>query len=860
MALQPVRLADYRPYPYVIDTIALDIALDADETIVRATLSVRRRGAAAEPLVLDGKNLQLRQLRLNGAELPADGFVATPDRLEIMAPPAEFTLETEVAIHPARNQSGKGLFWHTNRLITHCEAEGFRRITYFPDRPDVLATYTVRLEADRQAFPLLLSNGIPMESGEAGQRHWTLWRDPFPKPSYIFAVMAGRFETLRDHFTTAEGQEVSLAIHAEPGEAARCAFAMDSLKAAFRWDERVFGLSCDLPVYNVVALPAYAGAQENKGLNLFGADGIIADPAITTDEDFALIRRIIGHEYFHNWTGNRVTCRDWFQLSLKEGLTRLRDQLFMEDELEPGTYRIEQVKTLRRNQFPEDDGPAAHPVQPAEFVEIENFYTATIYEKGAELLRMLRTLVGAERFVAAIRAYLVRFDGQAVTIDDLFDTIEREADVDLAQFRRWLHQPGRPTVTVAREYDPERREARFTFSQRLPVNGEPGQPLHIPIAFALFDPQGGHFGKPLLIELRDWSQTLVIADLPRAPVPSILRQFSAPVSLEADLSDEELMHLAVADDDAFVAWNSAQQLFTRGVRELALEQPAAMDALVPPAMVEIARRLLADARRAPGLTALRLSLPDEPALSEGLDRIPLDSHMAARNAIRRAIGRALADPIHSLYEQLSAIDPLDLSAPAMSGRNLRSVLLDFRLAAGDEKGVSACLAQIEEGPSFTEAFEALCLLGHCDRPERQAAFEAFHHRYRDQPLVVDKWFKAYALSRATGVIDEIIALEGHSAFDISNTSRAVAYYGSLFRQNRVAFHDASGKGYRFLADRLLMMDQMGRGHPAFFMAQIDQWRRHDEPRQTLMREQLQRIAGTSGISRSLDEVVNRSLG
>ena len=489
MAGAVVRLADYRPFPYLVSHVQLDIALDADETRVRAKLQIAARSAGDRPpLVLDGKDLELRGLRINGQDLADTAYRAEPDRLIIHAPPTHFTLETEVVIRPSRNASRKGLFWHEGFLATQCEAEGFRRITFFPDRPDVLSIYEVRLEAERETFPVLLSNGEAGQHGSDGSRHWVVWRDPYPKPSYIFAIIAGRFDALRHSFVTASGRAVDVAILAAPGEAGRCRFALSSLHAAFAWDEQVFGLEYDLATYNIVALPGYAGAQENKGLNLFGADGIIADPAITTDEEAMLIKRIIGHEYFHNWTGNRVTCRDWFQLSLKEGLTRLRDQLFMEDALEPGTFRIEQVKALRRNQFPEDDGPAAHPVQPVAYVEIENFYTTTIYDKGAEVLRMARTIIGEQAFVAAIKAYLAQYDGQAVTIEDLLATIEQVSGQDLRQFRQWLRQAGRPTVSVETGFDATKGEARFTFTQHLPDQPGPGGPLHIPVQLALFDP------------------------------------------------------------------------------------------------------------------------------------------------------------------------------------------------------------------------------------------------------------------------------------------------------------------------------------------------------------------------------------
>ena len=856
------RLADYRPYPFAVPKISLDVALDPERTVVRAMLDIEAKGDgdAVPDMVLDGTQLDLKSVRIDGRELASDEYTAAPDRLVIHHPPRRFQLETEVVINPSRNPAKKGLFWHSGVLATQCEAEGFRAITYFPDRPDVLTVYTVRLEAEREQFPTLLSNGEQCGAGSDGSRHWAVWKDPYAKPSYIFAMMAGRFDALRERIVIASGREVAVAIHAEPGEAKRCQFAMESLKAAFAWDERVFGLEYDLPVYNVVALPAYAGAQENKGLNLFGADGIIADPAITTDEEFSLIKRIIGHEYFHNWTGNRVTCRDWFQLSLKEGLTRLRDQLFMEDELEAGTFQIEQVKALRRNQFPEDDGPAAHPVQPTEFVEIENFYTTTIYEKGAEVLRMLRTMIGPEAFASAIRVYLAQFDGQAVTIEDLFDTIAAETGLDLTQFRKWLRQAGRPTVVADWNYDASQRKATLTLAQRAPDKPGPGGPMHIPVRIALIGEDGAMLGAPQLIHLTDWTQILEFCGLEVRPVPSILRQCSAPVTLECELPDDDLVLLALHDDDAFVAWNSAQQLFVRTVRALADHPLEAMARHVPPSIVTLAATLISDKSEvAPGLVAQMLSIPDEPALSEGLDRVRLDGHIAARQTIKRAIAVALKAEMTALYRELSTIDPADLSPRAISRRSLRSVLLDLLLASEEEEAAQLCLAQVRHGPSMTEKFEALCLISHVDHPERKAAFEAFYAAYQDQPLVVDKWFKAYALSRAPGVIDEIIALEGHPAFDIQNTARAAAYYGSLFRQNRVTFHDPTGRGYQFLADRLLMMDQMGRGRPAYFMPQLDQWRRYDEPRRSLMRSELRRVADTPGISPKLKEVVSRSL-
>jgi len=856
-----VRLADYRPFDFEIGEIKLDLDLDARCTKVKAKIHFKRRPDTdlSAPLILDGDNLQLLDVRLDGRSLAPSEYVATETKLSILTQSTDFVLETEVNIDPSMNVKKMGLFANVGKLVTHCEPDGFRAITYFPDRPDMLATYEVTLHADRGLYPVLLSNGDCIAKGQEGDRHWATWRDPHRKPSYIFAAMAGDFGVLHDQFLTSDGRSVSLAIFAEHGQQSQCQFAMASLKKALAWERDVFGLDYDLSVYNIVALAEYAGAQENKGLNLFGADGIIADPQITTDEEFMLIQRIIGHEAFHNWTGNRVTCRDWFQLSLKEGLTRLRDQLFMEDMLGSGSFRIDQVKALRRNQFPEDDGPASHPIQPIEYVQVKNFYTNTIYDKGAEVIRMLRVLVGEESFSRSIKFYLDRYDGQAVTVEDLVLAFEQFNGIDLSQFRLWVTRAGRPTVTASSAYEAKSGHFGLTLSQSMASRSRDEDPMSIPIGFSLIGPDGEHLVKPQVLILSQEQQTFSFEALPTRPTPSLLRGFSAPVTLVTDLSDDDLAHLVAHDDDPFVAWDSAQTLLISKIRNLAADWRSGRPLVMPPVLDETFSRIISDTTLSASLRSRLLGVPDEPVLSEGLAQIDLDAHMAARAFVRDQIGKNHREGLLRLYQQNSQIDPTDRTVEAMGQRMMKSTCLDLLTAGQDAQAIDLCLAQLQLAPSMTEQFDALTILSDLDTPLRRPAMERFLERYRDQSLVVDKWFKAMALSRAPGVINDILDLEAHPLFDINNTARVLNYFGSFFRQNRVTFHDVSGKGYRFLAHRLLMMDKRGGGRFGYFMPQIDQWRRYDQHRQDLMRQTLEQVASTDGISVALREAVSRLL-
>ena len=871
-----VRLSDYEAPRFHIDSVELEFDLDPRRTVVRNRMRVHRAdGVTADvPLRLDGANLSLLRLAINGEPLTGNRYIVDGEGLTIADVPDSFWLDIETTIEPGQNKTRTGLFELGGKLVTQCEAEGFRKLTYFPDRPDVLSIYTVTLRADPATLPVLLSNGNLVGRGiGADGRHWATWHDPHPKPCYIFAVAAGDFGCLREHYVTRSGRSVELGVYADHDQIDRCRFAMDAARRALRWDEETYGLEYDLDTYSIVAVSGWSGAMENKGLNLFGASGVVADPQISTDDDHITIERIIGHEAFHNWTGNRVTCRDWFQLCLKEGLTRFRDQQFIEDKLASGVWRIESVKALRRNQFPEDDGPAAHPVKPDGYAEIDNFYTNTVYDKGAEVVRMIRALLGAEAFRKGFDLYISRHDGQAVTTEAFVRAMEDASGRDLGQFRLWHTQAGRPLVTVRGSYDAKTRRYVLTLAQSCrPTAGDPVKaPFHIPIALGLLS----KIGEPLIfcseslgmaepvttavIELTHAEQTFVLDGVDSEPIPSLLRAFSAPVSLQSDASDTDLAVLMAADPDPFARWDAAQTLAVKVVRALAADRAAGRPMAAPAAFLEATGSILDDHASDDLLRSLILTLPDEPVLSDGLASIDLDGHVAARNFLRREIAMRFKD---KLLERYQALVETGSYAPDIAGigrRRLKNTILDLLTALDSSDIAQLCLRQLTTAGNMTDMFEALCLLCHLDFDERQQAIDWFFIRWKDRSTVVDKWFNAQSLSRVAGAVDRIIALEQHPAFDQANFSQGLQFYGGFFRQNRVAFHDPSGKGYEFLADRLLTIDRLGRSGSHYIMPQINQWRRYDPARQALMRGALQRVASTPGISKGLRENISKAL-
>ncbi|MGD9615664.1 MAG: aminopeptidase N [Alphaproteobacteria bacterium] len=876
----PTRLSDYRPPDFLAETVDLEFDLDPADTRVISTLRLRRNPEAATPqaaLRLDGDELDLVALALDGRPLAPGDYRLEPDgALVVPDVPDEFALEVRTRIVPERNTALSGLYISGGNFCTQCEPEGFRRITYFLDRPDVMARYTVTMRADKARFPVLLSNGNPAGSGELPDGgHWARWVDPHPKPSYLFALVAGDLISVADGFTTASGRDVRLAIWVRRGDEDKCAHAMASLKKSMRWDEEVFGLEYDLEMFNIVAVSDFnMGAMENKGLNVFNTRYVLAKPETATDTDYQNIETVIAHEYFHNWTGNRVTCRDWFQLSLKEGLTVFRDQLFSADQGSPAVCRIGNIRTLRAAQFPEDAGPLAHPVQPDTYMRIDNFYTATVYNKGAELIRMIHTLLGPEGFRRGMDAYIVGNDNRAATIGDFLTAMQQGGGVDLGDFPLWYRQAGTPEVTVEGRYDPDTRSYELAVEQRVPPT--PGQPekrpMPIPIAIGLLGPNGDELPTRLdgESEARTGTRVLVaaqqrqvfrFADVPAPPVPSLLRNFSAPVKLRGVPLDR-LKFLAVHDTDPVARWDAGQQIASRMLLDrVAAIQKTGADTGPPldPDLVAAMRQTLADAPRDPAFAAEALALPSEMSLADEMPVIDVEAIHRARESARAELAAALAAPLREAYERFADRGPYRIDGEAIGRRALRNVCLSY-LAAGDRRE-SARLAktQFDAGANMTDVLAALSVLTDIDCPEREEALDAFYKRWADDPLVIDKWFALQARSSLPGTIERVRGLTAHPAFTRANPNRVRALVGTFSHANPLHFHALSGDGYAFLAEEVLALDKTNPTTAARLVQPLGQWRRHDAARQGLMRAALDRILATPGLSPNTYEMVAKSL-
>ncbi|MGO9673842.1 MAG: aminopeptidase N [Methylocella sp.] len=876
---EPVRLKDYRPPDYLIDKVDLDVKLDPAATRVAARLHIRPNpeGQPDAALVLDGDGLLAKGIKLDGAPLdPASCFV-NPDRLTIArAPQTPFTLEIETEIDPSANSRLMGLYRSGAAYCTQCEPEGFRRITYFLDRPDVLSVYTVRIEALRAEAPLLLSNGNRIEAGDLENgRHYAIWRDPFPKPCYLFALVGGDLGSVHDEFITRSGRKVALGIHVEHGKEPQAAYAMDALKRSMAWDETAFGREYDLDVFNIVAVSDFnMGAMENKGLNIFNDKYVLASPSTATDADYAHIEAVIAHEYFHNWTGNRITCRDWFQLCLKEGLTVFRDHEFSGDMRSRAVQRIANVRALRAAQFPEDAGPLAHNVRPETYHEINNFYTATIYEKGAEIIRMLKVLIGDAAFAKGMELYFDRYDGTAATVEDFISCFAEAAGRDLGAFSRWYHQAGTPLLKAAATYDAAAQTLTLELAQS--CKPTPGQvekePFIIPVALGLVGPDGD---LPLkadagsaseaeisrgVFELATHNRKITFLGVPSRPVPSLLRGFSAPVRLDFAASEPDLITLISRDSDSFNRWQAAQTYASR----LLLRSVASIRTGGQPAhdqgFVDALATVLDDGAD-PAFTAQMIALPSEADIARDVgDNVDPDAIHTARDALRRAIGRGLSPALLDAYARHAPSGSYSPDAAAAGRRALRNAALDLYCAGDPVDGGRLAALQFEAADTMTDEIAALGALAQTPGAAREDALQTFYGRHASEALVIDKWFALQAMIPACDTLDRIKRLMRHPAFSLGNPNRVRALIGSFATGNQTRFNAPDGGGYDFVAGIVLDLDAKNPQVAARLLAAFKSWRSLEPNRRKLAEAALRSIASRSGLSADVQDIADRSLG
>lgn len=851
-----IRREEYREPDWLVPDVRLAFALDPAKTRVSARLSVTRNGAHGRPIRLNGDGLTPISVRVDGN--PAKGWRMDGADLVIdLAGPAH-VIETEVEIAPAANSQLMGLYASGGMLCTQCEPEGFRRITFFPDRPDVLSRYSVRMEADKARFPVLLSNGDLVGSGDLGEgRHFAEWTDPFLKPTYLFALVAADLAANVDSFTTMGGRPVKLAIWVAPADLPKTGHAMAALKASMAWDEHVYGREYDLGEFNIVAVADFNfGAMENKSLNIFNSRYILADPDTATDADFDAVAGVVAHEYFHNWSGNRVTCRDWFQLSLKEGFTVFRDQCFSADQGSPAVKRIEDVRGLRAAQFPEDAGPLAHPIRPESYIEISNFYTATVYNKGAEVIRMLHTLLGAQRFRAGSDLYFARHDGTAATCEDFVRAMEEASGEDLAQFRLWYRQSGTPRVKASLRHEPTSERAYLTLEQAIPPT--PGQsdkqPMPIPLRIALFGESSGEmFGDEQLVLLGEEHRELVFDGIGERPILSINRGFSAPVTIDSDRSAADLAFLSAHDDDPFARYEAMQQLMVDTMIAAIVRGKADHGPVI-----DAIRRTLTDPALDAAFIGEAVLLPSEAFVGDQMLVVDPQAIHDAREALRHDIGVELEQAWRDTYDRCRA-NRFEHTPQAKGSRRLRTIALGYLIASGASDGASLAKAQFDDADNMTDRQGALGLLTNISAPETDAALATFYNRYRDNGLVLDKWFTAQALSARADTMDRVEELARHPDFTLTNPNRLRSLVGAL-SANQFIFHDGSGRGYRFLADMVMQIDALNPQTAAKLVPPLGRWRRFGEDRATLMRAELERILARPNLSKDVFEQVSKSLG
>ncbi len=864
------RLADYTPPAVMIDALDLRFDLDASDTCVVATMDIRRRDAKATgPITLQGDELELASVSVDGQLLESTRYSVDGNDLVIKGLPPRCRLQIETRIKPDQNTSLMGLYASSGNLCTQCEAEGFRRMTFYPDRPDVLTIFTCTLVGSRRDYPVLLSNGNLVDSGKIGDdRHYATWHDPWPKPSYLFALVAGKLEFVEDTFTTVGGRVVTLRVYVQAHNIDKCDHAMASLIKSMKWDEDVYGCEYDLDIYNIVAVDDFnMGAMENKSLNVFNSKYVLASPQTATDTDYQQIEGVIGHEYFHNWSGNRVTCRDWFQLSLKEGFTVFRDQEFSADTFSRGVKRIEDVNVLRTHQFREDAGPMAHPVRPDSYVEINNFYTSTVYNKGAEVVRMLHSLLGHDRFIQGTTLYFQRHDGAAVTIEEFISALEDANDVKFDQFRRWYSQAGTPRLQVSRTYDTDTRVLKLTVEQSCPdTPGQTGkQAFHMPLRVAMLGKKGkrqpldAHGNDEVVLEVKKNTQTFEFRDMEKGTVPSLLRGFSAPVVLETDLGDRELNFLMSFDDDPFNRWEAGQKLATRVFTRMAKAVKANRTPEVPKSYVEAWTSVLEAEMDDLNFKAEALRLPSEIVLAESMSTVDPGVIHIARNHLVRTLAQEASDRLADLYDQLATTEPFHPDAASAGRRALANTCLSLLAATDATTAEALCLEQIKTANNMTDELNALTCVAHSNWSSKDRTVEAFYKRWKNEPLVMDKWLRVQATSPAPDTVERVIALTSHAAYSERNPNKVYSLIGGFTIGNPARFHAEDGSGYRFAGDYIRKLDSFNPQVAARMMSAFTPWRRYDKDRQALMRAEIEKIVAKPELSKDVFEIASKSL-
>ncbi|MHB0777392.1 aminopeptidase N [Halomonas sp. WWR20] len=871
-----IHLTDYQPPAYRVTHVELKFDLEPSATQVTARLHMERHPKRQQdgglPLVLDGERLVLKRIAIDGQELQDGEYSVDEHHLTIHQVPERFLLDTQVEIDPAANTALEGLYLSNGMFCTQCEAEGFRRITYYPDRPDVMATFSTTVIGDSERLPVLLSNGNPVERGELPNgKHFVTWEDPYPKPCYLFALVAGNLEKVEDRFTTMSGRDVTLQLWVESENLDKTEHAMRSLKASMKWDEETYGREYDLDLFMIVAVNDFnMGAMENKGLNIFNSAAVLTHPQTATDAAFQRVEGVVAHEYFHNWSGNRVTCRDWFQLSLKEGFTVFRDQCFSADMNSAPVKRIEDVSFFRTAQFAEDAGPTAHPVRPDHYIEISNFYTLTIYEKGSEIVRMLRNLLGWDAFRKGADLYFERFDGQAVTIEDFVGCMAEASGLNLDQFMRWYSQAGTPEIDAHGEFDYAKGEYHLRLSQRTPATpGQPHkQPLHIPVRMGLVGTKSGQdltltlegeaLGSETVLDLCAEEQSYVFTDLPEAPVPSLLRGFSAPVKLRFPYAREELAFLLQNDSDGFNRWDAGQRLAMLALDDLIAAHRNGVEKVMDNRVIEAFRTLLTVPSDDKAVLAEMLTLPSEAYIAEQQPTVDVDAIHAARNFVKQSLASALRDEFLAVYRANRSDEAYQPSAEQIAGRSLKNVALSYLMSIEDEEGVTLAEEQFEAGHNMTDVRAALTLLAHSSRDEISGpALTRFGEKWAHDPLVMDQWFTIQVTRPQEDVLERVKYLMSHPLFSLKNPNKVRALIGA-FAQNRVNFHRLDGQGYRLLADVVIELNKLNPEIAARIVTPLTRWQRYDDKRQALMTAELERIRAEK-LSPNVYEVVEKAL-